>query len=56
MGGKTNAKPSALLTTAECEGRFIKLTEHSVSKPKLAYILGKVAKSANAQSPHRYIC
>ena len=30
MGGKTNAKPSALLATAGCEGRLSKLTEHSV--------------------------
>ncbi len=44
IGGEDNAKPSALLATAGCEGRLSKFEERSESKPILACIGGEVAK------------
>ncbi|WP_218152257.1 hypothetical protein, partial [Salegentibacter agarivorans] len=46
IGGKSNAKSSASLATVGCEGRPSKLVEHREIEPILAYIGGKVAKSA----------
>ena len=56
IGGKSNAKSSASLATVGCEGRPSKLVEHREIEPILAYIGGKVAKSANAQNPNGNIC
>jgi len=56
IGGKTVAKPSALLATAGCEGRLSKFVERSESKPTWACNRGKVAKSANAQIPNAITC
>ena len=51
-----NAKPSALLVTAGCEGRLSKFEERSASEPILACIRGEVAKSADAQIPNTFTC
>jgi hypothetical protein len=56
IGGKSNAKSSASLATVGCEGRPSKLVEHREIEPILAYIGGKVAKSADAQNPNGNIC
>jgi hypothetical protein len=44
------------MATSGCEGRLSKFVERSASKPILACIWGKVAKSADAQSPNTFTC